>query len=152
MSGGPLSRDHPLMASSRNGMNRISGLRLLLCSNHLVPDAGHLLGCPARQQRNSERDGDAMSDRRAAQRIVECCAQWPPRVLIHDRADCYGVTFERRLRHLGIEQVRTPFRAPRANAISTAECLSVWMNITGAALPPSKAPDPAARGGNQDAV
>jgi transposase InsO family protein len=26
--------------------------------------------------------------------------------------------FERRLRHLGIEQVRTLFRAPRANAIS----------------------------------
>jgi hypothetical protein len=34
-----------------------------------------------------------------------------------------GATFERRLQHLGIEQVRTPFRAARANAISGS-----WMN------------------------
>jgi putative transposase len=56
----------------------------------------------------------------AAQQIVECCAwdRWPPRFLIHDRDSRYGATFDRRLRHLGIEQVRTPFRAPRANAIS----------------------------------
>jgi hypothetical protein len=55
-----------------------------------------------------------------AQQVVECCAwdRWPPRFLIHDRDSRYGATFERRLRHLGIEQVRTPFRAPRANAIS----------------------------------
>jgi putative transposase len=55
-----------------------------------------------------------------AQQLVECCAwdRWPPRFLIHDRDSRYGATFERRLRHLGIEQVRTPFRAPRANAIS----------------------------------
>ena len=67
-----------------------------------------------------------------AQQIVECCAwdRWPPRFLIHDRDGRYGATFERRVRHLGIEQVRTPFRAPRANAISErwvksvrAECL-----------------------------
>jgi putative transposase len=51
---------------------------------------------------------------------AECCAwdRWPPRFLIHDRDSRYGAIFERRLRHLGIEQVRTPFRAPRANAIS----------------------------------
>ena len=68
----------------------------------------------------------------AAQRIVEWCARdlWPPRFLIHDRDSHYGATFECRLRHVGIEQVRTPFRAPRANAISErwvksvrAECL-----------------------------
>jgi putative transposase len=55
-----------------------------------------------------------------AQQVVECCAwdRLPPRFLIHDRDNRYGATFERRLRHLGIEQVRTPFRAPRANAIS----------------------------------
>jgi transposase InsO family protein len=67
-----------------------------------------------------------------AQQIIECCAwdRWPPRFLIHDRDSRYGAIFERRLRHLGIEQVRTPFRAPRANAISErwvksvrAECL-----------------------------
>jgi hypothetical protein len=52
--------------------------------------------------------------------LVECCAwdRWPPRFLIHDRDGRYGALFERRLRHLGIAQVRTPFRAPRANAIS----------------------------------
>jgi putative transposase len=55
-----------------------------------------------------------------AQQLVECCAwdRWPPRLLIHDRDSCYGALFDRRLRHLGIAQVRTPFRAPRANAIS----------------------------------
>jgi putative transposase len=54
-----------------------------------------------------------------AQQIVECCAwgRWPPRFLIHDRDSCYGATFERRLRRLRIQQVRTPLRAPRANAI-----------------------------------
>jgi len=55
-----------------------------------------------------------------AQQIVECCAwdRLPPRFLIHDRDSRYGATFDRRLRGLGIKQVRTPFRAPRANAIS----------------------------------
>jgi hypothetical protein len=54
-----------------------------------------------------------------AQQLVECCAwdRWPPRFLTNDRDSRYGATFERRLRHLGIERVRTPFRAPRANAI-----------------------------------
>ena len=54
------------------------------------------------------------------QQIVECCA-WdrrPPRFLVHDRDSRYGVIFNRRLRRLGIQPVRTPFRAPRANAIS----------------------------------
>jgi putative transposase len=55
-----------------------------------------------------------------AQQIVECCAwdRLPPRSLIHDRDSRYGATFDRRLRGLGTKQVRTPFRAPRANAIS----------------------------------
>jgi len=55
-----------------------------------------------------------------AQQLIECCAwdRWPPRFLIHDRDSRYGAAFERRLRRLGIEQLRTPFRAPRANAIS----------------------------------
>jgi hypothetical protein len=49
----------------------------------------------------------------AAQQIVECCA-WdraPPRFLIHDRDSRYGASFDRRVRHLGIRQVRTPFRS-----------------------------------------
>ena len=56
----------------------------------------------------------------AAQQIVECCAwdRWPPRFLIHDRDSRYGMSFDRRVRHLGIRQVRTPFRSPRANAIA----------------------------------
>jgi putative transposase len=51
---------------------------------------------------------------RTAQQIVECCAweRWPPRFLIHDRDGRYGVRFDCRMRHLGIKQVRTPFRAP----------------------------------------
>jgi hypothetical protein len=50
----------------------------------------------------------------AAQRIAEWCARdlWTPRFLIHDRDSHNGATFECRLRHVGIEQVRTPFRAP----------------------------------------
>jgi transposase InsO family protein len=53
-----------------------------------------------------------------AQQIVECCA-WdrvPPRFFIHDRDSRYGANFDRRVRGLGIRQVRTPFRSPRANA------------------------------------
>jgi transposase InsO family protein len=55
-----------------------------------------------------------------AQQIVERCAwdRLPPRFLIHDRDSRYVATFDRRLRGLGTKQVRTPFRAPRANAIS----------------------------------
>jgi transposase InsO family protein len=55
-----------------------------------------------------------------AQQIVECCG-WdrpPPRFLIHDRDRIYGTSFDRRVRHLGVAQARTPFRSPRANAIA----------------------------------
>ena len=31
---------------------------------------------------------------------------------------CYGTSFDRRVRNLGITQARTPFRSPRANAIA----------------------------------
>jgi transposase InsO family protein len=56
----------------------------------------------------------------AAQQIVECCA-WdrkPPRFLIHDRDSRYGELFDRRLQGFGINQIRAPFRAPRANSIA----------------------------------
>ena len=55
-----------------------------------------------------------------AQQIVECCC-WdrePPCFLIHDRDSRYGGTFDQRIHHLGITQIRTPFRSPRANAIA----------------------------------
>jgi hypothetical protein len=39
-------------------------------------------------------------------------------ILIHDRDGRYGVRFDCRMRHLGIKQVRTPFRGPRANSIA----------------------------------
>ena len=55
-----------------------------------------------------------------AQQIVECCA-WdrvPARYLVHDRDSCYGTPFDRRVRNIGIAQLRTPFRSPRANAIA----------------------------------
>jgi putative transposase len=45
-----------------------------------------------------------------AQQMVERCC-WdrdPPRFLIHDRDSRYGGVFDRRLRHLGITQIRTP--------------------------------------------
>ena len=54
------------------------------------------------------------------QQIVECCG-WdrePPRFLVHDRDRIYGASFDRRMHGLGISQVRTPFRSPRANAIA----------------------------------
>jgi transposase InsO family protein len=56
----------------------------------------------------------------ATQQIVEGCA-WdraPPRFLIHDPDSRYGVNFDRRVRGLGIRQVRTLFRSPRANAVA----------------------------------
>src|SRR5262249_61804277 len=42
----------------------------------------------------------------------------PPRFLVHDRDSCYGATFDRRVRNIGIAQVCTPFSSPRANAIA----------------------------------
>jgi putative transposase len=53
-----------------------------------------------------------------AQQIVECCG-WdnePPRFLVHDRDNCYGISFHRRVRR--VAQARTPFGSPRANAIT----------------------------------
>ncbi len=40
-----------------------------------------------------------------------------PKYLIHDRDRVYGADFATKLAGLGIESVRTPVRAPRANAI-----------------------------------
>jgi transposase InsO family protein len=53
------------------------------------------------------------------QQVVEA-TPWGrrPDYLIHDRDAVYGRNFGARLSKLGITSVRTPFRAPRANAIA----------------------------------
>jgi transposase InsO family protein len=56
----------------------------------------------------------------AAQQIVAACG-WerdPPRYLIRDRDGRFGIAFDRRVQRLGITQIRTPVRAPRANALA----------------------------------
>ena len=56
----------------------------------------------------------------AAQQVVEAC-DWdrdPPRYLIRDRDSRYGKAFDRRVRGLGVRQLRTPVKAPRANALA----------------------------------
>ena len=40
-----------------------------------------------------------------------------PSYLIHDRDRVYGADFAARIARLGIESIRTPIQAPRANAI-----------------------------------
>jgi transposase InsO family protein len=53
------------------------------------------------------------------QQVVNACYDRDPsRYLIHDRDGIYGTEFWRRTRSLGIRQIRTPVRAPRANAIA----------------------------------
>lgn len=67
-----------------------------------------------------------------AQQMAQACDvnREPPCYLIHDRDSSYGASFNRRVRSLGITQIRTPVKAPKANAIAErwvrtvrAECL-----------------------------
>jgi len=55
-----------------------------------------------------------------SQQMVEACdsERESPCYLIHDRDCCYGAVFNRRVRALGSKQIRTPVKAPRANAIA----------------------------------
>lgn len=55
-----------------------------------------------------------------AQQLAEACDvdREPPRYLIHDRDGCFGAAFNRRVQSLGIVQIRTPVKAPRANAVA----------------------------------
>jgi len=55
-----------------------------------------------------------------AQQMAQACDidREPPRYLIHDRDGSYGAAFNRRVRPLGITQIRTPVKAPKANAIA----------------------------------
>jgi putative transposase len=69
----------------------------------------------------------------AAQQVVDACG-WdrdPPRYLIRDRDGRFGVEFDRRVQRLGVKRIRTPARAPRANALAErwirsarSECLN----------------------------
>jgi transposase InsO family protein len=55
-----------------------------------------------------------------AQQVVDTCGRDrdPPRYLIRDRDSRYPEVFDRRLRGLGVRQLRTPLKAPRANALA----------------------------------
>ena len=55
-----------------------------------------------------------------AQQLVEACgiSREPPRYLIHDHDGCFGASFNRRVASLKIKQIRTPVKAPKANAIA----------------------------------
>lgn len=55
-----------------------------------------------------------------AQQMVEACGLSTelPRFLIHDRDSSFGAVFDRRVKSLGIKQIRTPIKAPKANAIA----------------------------------
>src|SRR5712692_6454121 len=54
-----------------------------------------------------------------AQQLTNACYDpEPPQYLIRDRDGIYGTEFCRRTRSLDIRQIRTPVRAPKANAIA----------------------------------
>ena len=55
-----------------------------------------------------------------AQQMIEACgiSRAPPRYLIHDRDGCFGASFIRRVGSLHSSQIRTPVKAPKANAIA----------------------------------
>ena len=47
-----------------------------------------------------------------------CFEREPPKYLIRDRDSIYGHEFSRKVRALGIREIRTPVWAPKANAIA----------------------------------
>jgi putative transposase len=54
-----------------------------------------------------------------AQQLVNACYdRQTPRYLLRDRDGIYGLEFTRKARSLGVEQIHTPVRAPKANAIA----------------------------------
>jgi hypothetical protein len=92
------------------------GVRLLLCSHDLLPDAAHLLRDAPRDSRDPASSGDPTSHRRMggpADRGRVWLGAGPTAV-----SDPFGIEFDRRVQRLGITQIRTPVRAPRANALA----------------------------------
>lgn len=65
------------------------------------------------------------------QQIVNACFERePPRYLIRDRDSIFGNEFGRRMKSLGVREIKTPVRSPKANAVaerfvgtSRRECL-----------------------------
>lgn len=55
-----------------------------------------------------------------SQQLVEACglSTAPPKFLIHDHDSSFGAEFDRRVESLRIVQIRTPVKAPKANAIA----------------------------------
>ena len=52
------------------------------------------------------------------QLVNACWSREPPRYLIRDRDSIFGGDFSRQAKHLGVCEVRTPVRAPKANALA----------------------------------
>lgn len=53
------------------------------------------------------------------QQVVNACFDRdPPTYLIRDRDSIYGIEFSRRVKSLGAREIRTPVRAPKANALA----------------------------------
>ncbi len=54
-----------------------------------------------------------------AQQLINACDERaPPKYLIRDRDAIYGLEFTRKAQSLGLRQIRTPVRAPKANAVA----------------------------------
>jgi len=105
---------------SQSAAHRTFGLAIFLCPNGPVPNASRRLRGSTHQQRNPPRWSDASSNSGlgSAANRGRLGPGTPPRFLIHDRDSRHGASFDRRVRHLGIRQVRTPVRSPRASAVA----------------------------------
>ena len=117
--GGALKRcDQVILATDCGSADRPGNPGALALSWHCPARAPHCSG--SQVAATGLRLTQHATDSWTAEQIVECCS-WdrnPPRFLVHDRDSCYGTAFDRRVRNIGIAQICTPFRSPRANAIA----------------------------------
>jgi hypothetical protein len=85
------------------------------CSN-----ASRLLRSSACQQRNPPRSSDAASNSglgSTANRRMLRLGPGATAIFIHDRDSRYGASFDRQVRRLGIQQVRTPFTSNQREVV-----------------------------------